>query len=152
MDFVNNILNASIRLTLGMPFYKLLISYLLTTIVFFAVDMTWLGFLAKDIYKKYLGGFLSDKINWPAAIIFYLLFIIGIFYFAILPAVEKNSLTKAIISGALFGFFTYATYDLTNLATLKNWPLPIVFIDIVWGAVLTCIVSIAGFYIVKWVA
>ena len=135
-----------------MPFYKLLISYLLTTIVFFAVDMTWLGFLAKDIYKKYLGGFLSDKINWPAAIIFYLLFIIGIFYFAILPAVEKNSLTKAIISGALFGFFTYATYDLTNLATLKNWPLPIVFIDIVWGAVLTCIVSIAGFYIVKWVA
>lgn len=114
--------------------------------------MTWLGFLAKDIYKKYLGGFLSDKINWPAAIIFYLLFIIGIFYFAILPAVEKNSLTKAIISGALFGFFTYATYDLTNLATLKNWPLPIVFIDIVWGAVLTCIVSIAGFYIVKWVA
>ncbi len=152
MDFVNNILNASIGLTLGMPFYKLLISYLLTTIVFFAVDMTWLGFLAKDIYKKYLGGFLSDKINWPAAIIFYLLFIIGIFYFAILPAVEKNSLTKAIISGALFGFFTYATYDLTNLATLKNWPLPIVFIDIVWGAVLTCIVSIAGFYIVKWVA
>ena len=135
-----------------MPFYKLIISYLLTTIVFFAVDMTWLGFIAKNLYKKYLGGFLSDKVNWPAAIIFYLLFIIGIFYFAILPAVEKNSLAKAIISGALFGFFTYATYDLTNLATLKDWPLPIVFIDIIWGAVLTGIVSTAGFFILKWVA
>ena len=135
-----------------MPFFKLIISYLLTTVVFFAVDMTWLGFIAKDLYKKYLGNFLSDKVNWPAAIIFYLLFIIGIFYFAILPAVEKNSLTKAIIAGALFGFFTYATYDLTNLATLKNWPLPIVFIDIIWGSVLTGIVSTAGYYIVKWVA
>ena len=132
--------------------FKLIISYLLTTVVFFAVDMAWLGLIAKGLYKKYLGSFLSDKVNWPAAIIFYLLFIIGIFYFAILPAVEKNSLAKAIISGALFGFFTYATYDLTNLATLKDWPLPIVFIDIIWGAVLTGIVSTAGFYIVKWVA
>jgi len=135
-----------------MPFYKLIISYLLTTLVFFAVDMTWLGFIAKGLYKKYLGGFLSDTVNWPAAIIFYLLFIIGIFYFAILPAVEKNTVAKAILSGALFGFFTYATYDLTNLATLKDWPLPIVFIDIIWGSVLTGIVSTAGFYIVKWVA
>lgn len=135
-----------------MPFYKLIISYLLTTVVFFAVDMTWLGLIAKDLYKKYLGNFLSDKVNWPAAIIFYLLFIIGIFYFCILPAVEKNSVVKAIISGALFGVFTYATYDLTNLATLKNWPLTIVFIDIAWGALLTGIVSTAGFYIVKWVA
>ena len=135
-----------------MPFFKLIISYLLTTVVFFAVDMTWLGFIAKNLYKKYLGNFLSDKVNWPAAFIFYLLFIIGIFYFAILPAVEKNSLAKAIIAGALFGFFTYATYDLTNLATLKNWPLPIVFIDIIWGSLLTAIVSTAGFYIVKWVA
>ncbi len=135
-----------------MPFFKLIISYLLTAIVFFAVDMAWLGIIAKDLYKKYLSNFLSDKVNWPAAIIFYLLFIIGIFYFAILPAVEKNAVAKAIIAGALFGFFTYATYDLTNLATLKNWPLSIVFIDIIWGSVLTGIVSTAGFYIVKWVA
>ncbi|MFT2588506.1 DUF2177 family protein, partial [Escherichia coli] len=73
--------------------------------------------------------------NWTAAIIFYLLFIIGIFIFTILPAVEKNSLTSAILLGALFGFFTYATYDLTNLATLKGWPLKIVFIDITWGTI-----------------
>lgn len=128
---------------------KLLISYLLTAIVFFAVDMMWLGWLAKGIYQKTLQGFLSDQVKWPAAIIFYLLFIVGIFIFSILPSVEKNSLKNAILLGVLFGFFTYATYDLTNLATLKNWPIKIVFIDIAWGAILTGIVSTAGFYIVK---
>lgn len=135
-----------------MPLSKLIISYLLTAVVFFAIDMVWLGFIAKDLYRKYLSNFLSDKVNWTAAIIFYLLFIVGIFYFSILPAIEKNSLLKALISGALFGFFTYATYDLTNLATLKDWPLRIVFIDIIWGAILTGLVSTAGFFIVKWVS
>jgi len=135
-----------------MSFPKLIISYLLTALVFFAIDMVWLGLIAKNLYRKYLGSFLSDTVNWTAAIIFYLLFIVGIFYFAILPAIEKNSLAKAVLSGALFGFFTYATYDLTNLATLKNWPLPIVFIDMAWGAVLTALVSTAGYYIVKWVS
>lgn len=135
-----------------MPFTKILLSYFLTTLVFFAIDMVWLGLIAKNLYRKYLGGFLSDTVNWTAAIIFYLLFIIGIFFFAILPAHENNSLSKAIINGALFGIFTYATYDLTNLATLKDWPLPIVFIDIIWGMVLTALVSTAGFFIAKWVS
>lgn len=134
-----------------MPLSKLVLSYFLTSIVFFAIDMVWLGFLAKDIYRKYLGSFLSDQVNWTAAIVFYLLFIIGIFVFVILPAVEKNSLASAIGLGAFFGLITYATYDLTNLATLKNWPLPIVFIDLAWGAVLTALVSAAGYGIVKWV-
>ena len=92
-----------------MPFAKLIIAYLLTTIVFFAIDMVWLGFLAKNIYRKYLGGFLSNEVNWTAAIVFYLLFIVGIFYFCILPANEKQSLSKVVISGAFFGFITYAT-------------------------------------------
>lgn len=134
-----------------MSITKLLISYALTFVVFFIVDMAWLGFIAKDLYKKYLGSFLSDQVNWAAAVVFYLLFIVGIFIFAILPSVEKDSLRSAITLGALFGFFTYATYDLTNLATLKGWPLSIVFIDIVWGSVLTGIVSTAGFYITKYV-
>ena len=86
-----------------------------------------------------------------AAIIFYLLFIVGVFIFAILPSVEKESLSSAITLGALFGFFTYVTYDLTNLATLKGWPTTIVFIDIIWGAVLTALVSTAGFYIVNYI-
>jgi uncharacterized membrane protein len=134
-----------------MSLSKLIISYVLTSIVFFAIDMVWLGFLAKGIYRKYLGHLLSDQVNWPAAIIFYLLFIVGIFVFVILPSVEKNSLISAIALGAFFGLVTYATYDLTNLATLKNWPLPIVFIDLAWGAVLTSLVSAAGYGIVKWV-
>ncbi len=135
-----------------MSLSKLIISYFLTTLVFFILDMLWLGLIAKDLYNKYLIDFLSDKVNWTAAIIFYLLFIIGIFYFCILPAIEKDSISKAIIGGAFFGIITYATYDLTNLATLKNWPLPIVFIDIIWGMLLTMLVSISGFYITKWIA
>jgi uncharacterized membrane protein len=134
-----------------MSLTKLIISYALTFIVFFIVDMAWLGFIAKDLYKRYLGGFLSEQVNWTAAVVFYLLFIVGVFIFAIMPSVEKNSVVSAVTLGALFGFFTYATYDLTNLATLKGWPVTIVFIDILWGSVLTGIVSTAGFYIVKYV-
>jgi uncharacterized membrane protein len=134
-----------------MSITKLLISYGLTFVVFFIVDMAWLGFIAKDLYKKYLGNFLSEQVNWTAAIVFYLLFIVGVFIFAIMPSVEKNSWVSAVTLGALFGFFTYATYDLTNLATLKGWPINIVIIDILWGSVLTGIVSTAGFYIVKYV-
>ena len=130
---------------------KLIISYLLTTVVFFAIDLLWLGVLAKGLYNKYLGNFLTDQVNWTAAIIFYLLFIVGIFIFAILPAVDKGSLDNAIVMGALFGFFTYATYDLTNLATLKGWPLPIVLIDIAWGSILTASVSAAGYTITRWI-
>ncbi|MEO1097267.1 MAG: DUF2177 family protein [Bacteroidota bacterium] len=134
-----------------MPVQKLILGYLLTTLVFFAIDLIWLGVIAKDMYNKLLGNLLADKVNWTAAIIFYLLFIVGIFIFVILPAVEKNSFIKAVVLGALFGFFTYATYDLTNLATLKGWPLKVVFIDIIWGMVLTSIVSSAGYFIMKWI-
>lgn len=126
------------------------ISYLLTFIVFLIIDMLWLGIIAKNMYQKYLGGFLTDNINWTAAFIFYFIYVIGILIFAIYPSVSKDSVFNAIIMGALFGFFTYATYDLTNLATLKGWPLPIVFIDIIWGTILSAVVSVSGFYIVKW--
>ncbi len=134
-----------------MTLTKLLLSYLGTAVVFFAVDMLWLGFIAKGIYNKYLANFLSGQVNWPAAIIFYLIFIVGLFIFVILPASDTNSLKQVILYGALFGFFTYATYDLTNYATLKDWPIQIVLIDIVWGATLSTIVSTAGFYIVKFI-
>jgi len=130
---------------------SILINYVLTTVVFLIIDLAWLGLIAKNLYQKYLGSLLSDKVNWTAAIIFYLIYVVGISIFAIYPSVEKNSPTHALLFGALFGFFTYATYDLTNLATLKGWPLPIVFIDIAWGSALCAIVSISGFYIVKFV-
>lgn len=129
---------------------SIIISYLLTFIVFLMIDMLWLGVIAKNIYQKYLGDFLSNQVNWTAAFIFYFIYVLGISIFAIYPSVNKGSVYNAILMGALFGFFTYATYDLTNLATLKGWPLPIVFIDIIWGSVLSAVVSFSGFYIVKW--
>jgi uncharacterized membrane protein len=133
-----------------MSLAKLIGSYLLTTAVFFAVDLLWLGVIAKNFYGRHLSNFLSEEVNWTAAIVFYLLFIVGIFLFVIIPAFEKQSYSHAIVYGALFGFFTYATYDLTNLATLKNWPLNVVVVDILWGMVLTASVSVSGYYITQW--
>ena len=128
---------------------SIIINYVLTTIVFLILDQAWLGFIAKNLYPKYLGGFLTDQVNWAAAFIFYLIYVVGISVFAIYPAVNKNSALSAIMLGALFGFFAYATYDLTNLATLKGWPITIVFIDIAWGVFLTAAVSLSGFYIAR---
>ena len=130
---------------------KFILTYLLTIPIFFAVDMVWLGIIAKNHYQKQIGHLLAPNVNWTAAIIFYLVFIFGIVFFAVAPAIEKDSLKVAIIHAALFGALAYATYDLTNLATLKNWPVAIVIIDIIWGAVLTTVVAVAGYYIAQWV-
>ena len=132
-----------------MNILKLLSIYAGTLLVFLIVDLVWLGYLAAGLYQKYIGSFLTDSVRWGVAFGFYGLFLGGIFIFAIYPAVQKNSLSTAIILGALFGFFTYATYDLTNLATLKGWPWQIVIIDILWGSFLTALVSVSGFYLTK---
>jgi uncharacterized membrane protein len=130
---------------------KLIYIYLLTLPVFFGIDMLWLGVVAKGFYRDNLGHLLRPDVNWAAALIFYLLYIAGILVFATLPALEKHSLRQAIIMGALFGFFCYATYDLTNLATLKDWPVKVVVVDILWGMVLTASVAAAGFFIGRWI-
>ncbi len=124
--------------------------YFLTVPVFFLIDLIWLGIVAKNFYQKNLKYILSPNVNWTAAIVFYLIYIVGILIFAVLPAVAKDSLRHAVVWGALFGFFTYATYDLTNLALLKDWPLNIVFVDILWGVVLCSAVAALSFYIAKW--
>lgn len=121
---------------------KIIYLYLLTVPVFFAIDMLWLGVFAKNFYQNALRPLLSDSVNWPAAIIFYLIFIAGVIIFAVLPAIEKESLKHALIYGAIFGFIAYATYDLTNYSTLKDWPLSVTLVDMVWGAVLSG--SVAG--------
>ena len=130
---------------------KILITYLLTVPVFFAIDMVWLGLIAKDLYQKQIGHLLSSNVNWVAAGVFYLVYIYGIVFFAVLPGAEKDSIRTVITNAALFGAIAYATYDLTNLATLKNWPTTIVYIDIIWGAVLSTLVAVAGYYIALWV-
>lgn len=110
--------------------------YLITVVVFFLVDIVWLGFISKNLYKKYLGDLMAPNVNWTAAIVFYLLFIAGLVFFVINPAIEKESLRYALIVGGFFGLITYSTYDLTNLSTLKDWPINITIIDIIWGTIL----------------
>lgn len=111
-------------------------TYLIAFIVFFAIDILWLAIIAKDLYQKYLGHLLKTNVNWAAAMIFYLIFIGGLVFFAIMPAIDKGLWHQALLYGALFGFITYATYDLTNLATLKDWPIEITLIDLAWGTFL----------------
>lgn len=122
--------------------------YLVALPVFFAIDMIWLGLVAKGFYFKQIGSLMKTDINWVAAIVFYLIFIAGLVLFVIAPAIEKGSWTYALIFGALFGLITYATYDLTNLATLKNWPMLVSFVDMAWGAVLAASVSLITYWIV----
>lgn len=121
--------------------------YLIALPIFFLIDMTWLGLIATSFYKSQIGFLMKTDINWTAAVIFYLLFIVGLVIFAIEPAVSRSSWTHALIFGALFGFFTYATYDLTNLATLKDWPLLVSLVDMTWGTVLGASVSLVTYYI-----
>ncbi len=113
--------------------------------VFLVIDLLWLGLIARKLYKKYLGYIMTDKINWIAAIIFYVIFIAGLTYFALYNA---TSWSHALLNGALLGFLGYATYDLTNLSTLKGWPLQITIIDLVWGTSLGALVSVITFLLV----
>jgi uncharacterized membrane protein len=115
--------------------------------VFFVIDMVWLVVVAKKFYQQQIGFLMKPDINWFAAVIFYLLFIAGLVIFVISPAVEKQSWVHALVYGALFGLITYATYDLTNLATLKDWPLLVTVVDLIWGAVLASSISIITYLI-----
>ena len=124
--------------------------YLLTLLGFFAIDMVWLGFVARGFYKQHLGFLLSPKPNWYAAIVFYLLFVGGILVFAVVPGLQAASLRKAVILGALFGLISYATYDLTNMATVKNWPWIVSVVDMTWGLVLAASVSGVGYLAGRW--
>lgn len=123
--------------------------YIIALPIFLAIDMVWLTLVAKNFYARQIGFLMKPDINWLAAIIFYLLFVIGLVLFVITPALEKNSWVYAVLLGALFGLISYATYDLTNLATMKNWPILITIIDLVWGAVLSGSVSVITYLIVK---
>ena len=121
--------------------------YCIALPIFFAIDMVWLGVAAKTFYAKHIGFLMKANVNWAAAILFYLLFIAGLVVFVVAPAIEKSSWEHALLFGALFGLITYATYDLTNLATLKDWPLVVTVVDLTWGMVLAASVSVATYLI-----
>jgi uncharacterized membrane protein len=122
-------------------------TYFITLIVFVIIDIIWLALIAKKIYKSELGFIMSPKPNIIAAVVFYALFIFGLVYFVVQPAVDTVSFQTALTSGLLFGLITYGTYDLTNLATLKNWPLKITVIDLCWGTFLGGSVSVISYLI-----
>ncbi len=123
--------------------------YLIAFVIFLVVDMIWLVGIAKKLYSKELGFIMAPKPNLLAAGICYVIFIVGLVFFVIDPAMAKDSWSFALLVGMLFGFITYSTYDLTNLATLKNWPIRITVIDMIWGTSLGGLVSVVTFFIAK---
>jgi len=124
--------------------------YGLTAVVFFAVDLVWLGAVAQGFYSRELGFLLRDRPLWPAALLFYALYLVGIVVFAVRPGLEAGSIGRAVGSGALLGLIAYATFDLTCLALFRGFPLIVVVVDLIWGTVLTASVAAAGFGMGRW--
>lgn len=123
---------------------KYLGEYAATTVVMVALDLLWLGVIAKPLYQQGIGHLMADQPNLVVAALFYVLFPVGLMIFAVMPTGLTSGWGKTITAAALFGFFTYATYDLTNLATLKNWPVALAFVDVTWGVVVSAVSAAAG--------
>lgn len=128
---------------------KLLVTYVLTLVVFAALDYAWVGVVMRERYQRYIGHLLAQRFNVRAIIAFYLIFTLGLSFFAVSPGFIKGSFVAAFVLGALFGFFTYATYNLTNMATLRGWPLRMTLLDMTWGTVMPGVVAMAGLFIAQ---
>ena len=124
---------------------------LIAIVIFVCIDAIWLGLIAPKFYRTHLSHLLSDKPNFKAAAIFYLLYILGLGYLAIWPAITDAKLGFAFLNGAVFGLVAYATYDLTNLATLKQWPIKVTIVDLIWGTSLSAMISGLTFLIYFWI-
>jgi uncharacterized membrane protein len=133
-----------------MSFYHYIVVYAASLVVFLIVDFIWLGWLAQPFYQRQLGELLSQRVNWPAAISFYLVYIVGLMIFCTVPALNRTSLLNAVVLGALYGFFTYATYELTNYALIRDWPAALVPVDIAWGVFLCTAVAVGGYAVGRW--
>jgi len=121
--------------------------YLPTLIVFLILDALWLGFVARGFYRDQLGALMRPDVRWGAALVFYLLFIVGLLVFVVVPALAQGSLARVVLTGAFFGLITYATYDLTNLATLRGFPTIVALVDLAWGATVAGATSAAAYLI-----
>lgn len=119
--------------------------YLVTLSVFVTVDLCWLGLAAADFYRRQLGHLLAPEVSWPAALVFYGTYCVGIVAFAVLPGLRARSLARSVGAAAGFGFFTYTTYHLTNMATLPHWPWRLVLVDTGWGMALCALAAAAGY-------
>jgi len=132
-----------------MTFTQGLIVYICTFLVFIVIDLIWLGFIARSFYRKQLSNLIAGKVKWIPALVFYFIYIIGVLLLVIVPAFDKASPSYAVLKGALLGFVSYSTYDLSNMATLKNWSIKVVFADIIWGTILTATVSLISYSIAQ---
>jgi uncharacterized membrane protein len=121
--------------------------YLVAAAVFLVIDLLWLGFVAPALYEHFLGDLLADSPNVAAAAVFYAIFVAGLVYFVIAPAVDEQSVRTALVRGAAFGFVTYATWDLTSLAVIEGFPVGIVPIDMAWGTILAAAVSVTTYMV-----
>jgi len=119
-----------------------------TLVVFLAIDMVWLGWIARGFYRAQIGGVMRDDVNWTAALLFYVLFIAGLLVFAVIPALDR-SLVRAALVGGFFGLVAYATYDLTNLATLRGFPARVAVADLAWGFVVSALTSAAAWKLAR---
>jgi uncharacterized membrane protein len=128
---------------------KLLALYLLTLVTFLAIDAVWLGLIAKDMYRRELGHLLAPHVRWGAAIVFYVIYIAGLLILVVLPH-QRSPLLMVAALGAVFGLVAYATYDLTNLATITRWPLSVTLADLAWGAFVTGVTAAAGRGYARW--
>jgi len=124
--------------------------YFLSLIVFLGIDGVWLTLVARKFYAEQLGYLMTKTPNLLAALIFYLLYILGVVVLVVTPALERGNVMEAVVKGALFGLVCYATYDLTNLATIKDWPLLVTVIDLIWGTVLSATVAGISFLMARW--
>jgi uncharacterized membrane protein len=127
-------------------------AYIGAALAFLALDALWLGVVAKDFYFSRLGALMRDKPDFGVAALFYSIYVAGILYFAIVPALAGGGWMRAALNGALFGFLAYATYDLTNLATLRGYAADLAKVDIAWGTILTTIAATAGYWAARRVA
>ena len=123
-------------------------AYVAALLLFFLYDMIWLGTMVSRLYRPTLGDLLLSGVNMTPAIIFYLLYPVGLVIFAIAPALKGGNIVSALTLGALLGFFTYGTYDLTNQATLRNWSTTLTIADIAWGSVLGAITAAWAFWVI----
>lgn len=131
---------------------KLLLAWAATFIVMLAIDLLWLGVIAKSLYQQGMGDLMSPQPRLAAAAAFYLLYPVGLVIFAVWPGVNADSVLRAAWLGALFGLFAYGTYDLTNLAVVRNWPVGLSFIDMAWGTFASGVASAGGAAALRWLS
>ena len=121
-------------------------AYMGALLAFLVLDGLWLGVLMSSTYKELLGSLMLAQPKWGPAIVFYLMYVLGVVFFVVLPALARASARRAALAGAFFGLVAYGTYDMTNWATLQGWSAQLALMDMAWGGLLTCLASLSGYW------